>query len=406
MCASACKFDAITLENKNGIIKPAINNQCTQCGACMTGCGRYELDSAAVQKKIFSDNLHNEHIGYYKNCYTGFACDKVIRKQASSGGIATTVLKHLFETGKIDSAIVTRSSDVSPFNIEPFVAKSISDLELSCRSTYSQSAVNSLFKQDIGERIALVGLPCHIQSMRKMEQSGSLLKGKSIFTIGLFCSHNLTQSAKEFICFEHKINCEKVTSFSFRGDGWPSGIRIKTADNETCIPNQGNYWANFFMSFLFTPAYCFPCTDQTAELADISVGDAWLPEYLEHDTQGTSIIVVRSDPGQQLMSEIVEVKKVSLNHISVGDVIESQKWPLFYKKACLEIKSNIAPQMFLFGNKTIRKHHFKKPLFLHLVRFSSHFHSGLLKVIPRRMLDKYRNYIKSKIWSSSQQWRP
>jgi len=73
------------------------------------------------------------------------------------------------------------------------------------------------------------------------------------------------------------------------------------------------------------------CPDHTNELADISLGDAWLPE-LKHERIGESIVVVRTSKGEEFLSKASSSGVISLRPIECEQVKRSQAGPLKFKK--------------------------------------------------------------------------
>jgi hypothetical protein len=69
---------------------------------------------------------------------------------------------------------------------------------------------------------------------------------------------------------------------------------------------------------------CDFCDDVVAETADISIGDAWLPEYLD-DGRGTNIIVTRHPVVQRLIEEGISSARLQLEPIGVDQVVRSQE---------------------------------------------------------------------------------
>jgi len=121
---------------------------------------------------------------------------------------------------------------------------------------------------------------------------------------------------------------------TYRGEGWPGYLVIETKDNsKISIPLVGSwhaYWP-LFSSFFFTPMRCTMCPDQAAELADLSFGDAWLPE-MRRDKKGSSIVISRTNVGQQLLKDAVEAKVIALSPLDIRRVEESQHTNLRFKK--------------------------------------------------------------------------
>ncbi|GAH38875.1 unnamed protein product, partial [marine sediment metagenome] len=89
--------------------------------------------------------------------------------------------------------------------------------------------------------------------------------------------------------------------------------------------------------------------DQTNELADISVGDAWLPECSQ-DNKGWSICLARTQAGYKIISEAQDKGYVILNTISPFKIIESQKPMLMFKKKAIYARLRINR---FFGNRVI-----------------------------------------------------
>jgi len=81
----------------------------------------------------------------------------------------------------------------------------------------------------------------------------------------------------------------------------------------------GTNWGYGFFKY----KACDYCDDIVGETADISIGDAWLPEYV-HDSAGTSVLVVRNKQIGCLLHEAAEQDKISLEHLDPQRVVESQ----------------------------------------------------------------------------------
>ena len=68
-----------------------------------------------------------------------------------------------------------------------------------------------------------------------------------------------------------------------------------------------------------------------AELADVSCGDAWLPE-LKHDKIGISIIVARTSNGETVLKQATRAGFLKLKPIRISDVVRSQWGNVLFKK--------------------------------------------------------------------------
>ena len=142
-----------------------------------------------------------------------------------------------------------------------------------------------------------------------------------------------------------------MSKISYRGKGWPGSMSIETKAGPSLslplVASWNAYWP-VFSSFFFTPLRCTMCPDQTAELADISLGDAWLPE-LKSEKRGTSIVISRTKRGKKLLESAVSAKVLFLASVDIGKVRESQFTNLKFKKDDLGYRLNF---LRLMGKET------------------------------------------------------
>lgn len=73
------------------------------------------------------------------------------------------------------------------------------------------------------------------------------------------------------------------------------------------------------------------CVDATAELADFSCGDAWLPRFLKTGSPW-SIIMTRSGEATEIVESMEREKSLSLKDVSDDEIKESQRGNLLSKK--------------------------------------------------------------------------
>lgn len=336
-CSSICPVEAITLrlDNDKGIYVPVIDEEkCISCKICFLACPGHSVDFESLNIGIFGKKPEDIQIGNYLSCYLGQASNKDIRYNGSSGGFATAILIAALESGMIDGALVTRMRKDSPFEPEPFIARTKNEIIEASKSKYCPVPANLALKEIInskdGERFAMVGLPCHIHGVRKYAKMNKKFKEKMVLCIGIFCSHNDTFHQAKFLLDEFKINRSDVTKIDYRGEGWPgkmsiflkNGRKLSIPYHESIGPHV--LWINAMHRCLF-------CCDLTAELADISCGDPWLPEVKCSEYIGKSIIISRNNCGDKFCREAMqegylqfdEIDPIKVKHS--GDMMVSKK---------------------------------------------------------------------------------
>jgi coenzyme F420 hydrogenase subunit beta len=349
-CAGVCPKDAIQMKLSSGLFVPEIDAAlCKDCQLCSQSCPGKSVDFEELQFKIFNQKPQSNTIGNYSNCYTGYSLDDHVRFDSSSGGIITQLLLYALEKKLIDGAIVTRMSKNNPLQPEAFIARTPEDIIGASKSKYCPVAVNVCLKQVLKEdgKFAVVGLPCHIQGIRKAEKIFKPLEKKIVLHLGLLCSHTVDFEGINFLLKKLQIPKNQIMKMSFRGQGWPGSLSIETKKgSKTSLPLVGSwhaYWP-LFSSFFFTPMRCTMCPDQAAELADISFGDAWLPE-MKRDKKGVSIVISRTNRGQRLLDQAALSKVITLNPLDIKKVEASQLVNLKFKKNDLPSRLSLMTSM-------------------------------------------------------------
>ena len=345
-CAGICPANAVKMHVSNGIFLPKIDEEkCTNCGLCVRCCPGWMVDFEKLNCQIFSSQPKDPLLGNCLTCYVGHSNDIYIRHNSSSGGIVTQLLIFALEKGIIDGALVTKMKQNQPLEPEPFIARTKEEIISASKSKYCPVPANVALKQILKEngRFAVVGLPCHIHGIRKAELLNPELREKIVLHVSLMCSHMVNFLGTEFILKKLHVPKGQVSSLSYRGKGWPGAMTIKLKNSYSfSIPLIGSwdsYWP-IFSSFFFTPTRCALCPDQTGELADISLGDAWLPEF-RSDKIGESIIITRTKTAETMLSEMASSKLITLREISPEKVKQSQLLNLKFKKDDLSTRLNV-----------------------------------------------------------------
>ncbi|MGD6809020.1 MAG: Coenzyme F420 hydrogenase/dehydrogenase, beta subunit C-terminal domain [Candidatus Bathyarchaeia archaeon] len=349
-CAGVCPNGAINMTLSKGLFKPEINwDLCTNCQMCLKACPGGNLDLNELQLHVFGKKPVCRTMGNFQACYRGYALNEKIRFNSASGGIITQLLIFALENKIIDGAIVTRMNPKKPMETQAFIAKTKEDLIDAAKSKYCPVAANTCLSQVLKEdgKYALVGLPCHINGVRKAETIIKALESKIVLKFGLLCSHTVDFAGISFLLKKLGIAEDQIRRMSYRGQGWPGYLVVETKDNyKVTVPLVASwhaYWP-LFSSFFFTPMRCTMCPDQAAELADLSFGDAWLPE-MRNDQKGASIVISRTNRGQQLLEAAVAAKAVVLAPLDISRVEESQLVNLRFKKDDLPYRLSFLASM-------------------------------------------------------------
>ncbi len=321
-CIAACPKEAIklTLNKKKGIYVPELDEyKCSKCGLCYTICPGRAINLKELNLEVFGKEPEDGLIGNYFGIYLGHSTDRIIRYNSSSGGLITQILVFALEEGIINGALVTRMKKDNPLEPEPFIARTKEEIIEASKSKYCPVPANIALKEimcsKIGNKFAVVGLPCHIQGIRKLEQINRKFKEKIVLHIGIVCNHVPTFLATEYLMKMNRIKYEEIQNIDYRGNGWPGEMQItKKLGDKILIPYfSRDYWGGLFSSF-FYPSRCLICNDKMCQLSDASFADAWMPELMKNDDKGTSLIISRTLKfddllGKMMLNKLIKIKK-------------------------------------------------------------------------------------------------
>jgi len=282
-CVLVCPFGCLEYFEQ----KPKLVKECEVCGICPRVCPRYEWSWSDLEKLVFGRERNpNEDFGIYQRLVFAQTTDKDIMRSCQDGGVVTTLITFALKNGIIDGAFLSGLSIDKPFYPVPLLVTTPKEV-LNCagtRYTYSPNllAIQEALKQKI-QNLALVGTPCQIQAIRKMEAANlRRYTGRIKFTIGLMCTESFTYEGlmKKQIQQILGINLHDVKKMNIKG-------KIIVTTN-----SGGVKTISLAEAKRYTRKSCLPCTDFSAELADISAGGLGLA--------GWTLTIIRTEKGREL----------------------------------------------------------------------------------------------------------
>ena len=295
---------------------------CTGCGRCHDACPGPGLDfSAGAWWRERNEGAScADFLGPWRRLWFGWASDPEVRHAGASGGVATALMQDVLETGVVDAVVAVRMSASTPLEAEAVICRSAAQVA-SCRgSKYNVVAINTALGTILEEpgRYALVGLPCHIQGLRMAQRHSRRLRERVTLAIGVFCGLTNEPRATAVLARQAGLDPAKVSGVSYRGPGWPGGMRLETRRGAVRWKDYPDYIDR--RSMALTPPRCRLCPDALAELADVSVGDAWLDRFEGSD--GVSDIIARTPAGERLLD--AAAGRLVLEAASPKEMVASQ----------------------------------------------------------------------------------
>jgi coenzyme F420-reducing hydrogenase beta subunit len=339
MCVGLCPYIKEMDE------KIAIIERCGRMeGRCYRFCPRTMTDIDALDEMVFGAKRADAVLGSYKSLSMVKSEDAAVHAAGQYGGVVSALVIRALETGIVDAALLTKYSERKGMLPRAFVARNREEVLACSGSKYTAAPTLSELAEllNTGEKIAVVGRPCQVTAIRKMQRYDDRPELENIrLVIGLFCLWAL----------------EYGKYSSYLGDQVDIG-EIKKIDipkNDDFIVTTNGTQARVPIDKIksFVRPTCDLCFDVTAELADISVGstewqDDWntalvrteAGEGLLDDASKAGIIAIEEFPAEreEILREAVGNKKKRV----VAQLSErgSEASPLVYLKMSDEERSS------------------------------------------------------------------
>jgi coenzyme F420-reducing hydrogenase beta subunit/polysaccharide pyruvyl transferase WcaK-like protein len=296
------------------------------------------LDEGTLVPEELSANAHHDpDVGYFRGVYAGHCREATFREQGSSGGLTNWLAVELLESGAVDGVIhvAPTAAEAAGGNLFEFtVSRSRTDVTRGAKSRYypvEVSAAVRLIREQPG-RYLFIGIPCFVKAIRLLARADPVVAERIRYCFALFCGHLKTKAFAEHAAWQLGIQPSELVAFDFRTKALdrPANRYAVTAvgnrDGEqisVTAPTHQLEGADWGQGFFKLKA-CDYCDDIVGETADVSFGDAWLPEYVA-DGHGTNILVTRNEALDALLRSAAAAGRVTLQPLPVSDVRRSQQ---------------------------------------------------------------------------------
>ena len=309
-CVSFCnsmEYDVIGYKEPNSPPEFINKDNCLKCGICYHICPQTHVLDDDLNKTFNLLDFSSMPLGNICDLYSCQSVDSDFLRHGTDGGVVNALLNFMFEEKLIDGAIVAKTK--APFSREPFLAKNKEDLlstsglklgishqleEVQRYHSYSSSLPkisSTKFK-----KLAVVGTPCQIYTIRCMQNLGIIPSHNIEFCLGLFCYENFEFDQQKVNQFEgeFKIKFEDIEKIKIKEN---LIIRLKGKKSLLHIPFED-------LKEYMRPA-CNACSDFTNVYADVSFGGLGSPEHF-------TTVITRTKKGRELLADALK-RKIFIN---------------------------------------------------------------------------------------------
>ena len=294
-CASFCSADdmnALEFDRTDGP-RLVTEENCVKCGICYLICPQIK----ALDKEVREKFGWERPIGIYRTITSACTTEPKVAEVCTDGGVVTSILRYALGKQLIQGALVSRKT--GPFTREPFLATTADELIEAAGTHFDEVQHLGQFGKDystycptiqeikkIGQlrldRVAMVGTPCQIYTVRKMQTLNIVPADSIVFMVGLFCMENFSFDSKSRKVLEKRLGMKigDIAKLNIKDD-----VILTTTDKQVHhLPFEA-------VDEVARPA-CLACPDFANDFADISVGGLGSPD-------GYTTTVIRNSIGQK-----------------------------------------------------------------------------------------------------------
>lgn len=300
---------------------------------CLSLSSKNEAD---ISKELYAQIPHihyNQQLGYYSDLYVGHVTEGDFRANGSSGGFGTWIFKELLANHEIDGVLHVKPSNKPDKLFEYGISQTVDEIIAGAKTKYypvEYSEVIKTVKQQPG-KYAIIGLPSYIMEIRLLAEQDLILKERIKFTIGLVCGHQKSTKFAEFLAWQCGIQPGDLETINFRKklpDMPASQYAIEVTgtingEEKSIVKPMKELVGRDWGEALFKVRASDFTDDVMNETADVTLGDAWLPEYTS-DSKGNNVIIVRHPVIKAIIEAGIKDGKVKVDKVDAATIFRSQ----------------------------------------------------------------------------------
>jgi len=311
-CIGVCPTGVLEVVYVEGEPEPSLIGKCIRCGLCSKICGGASVPMADLDKWLFGrrSSIHKDPLGIYRKSLRGYSTDPQLRATSATGGATSALVGYGLSRGVIDGALMVCADPQKPWRCVPMIVTNPEQMRKATRFSPEIVSVNSLLRHAVSDRglkkIAVVGLPCHIHSLRKIQMFNrpSEIAGALRLTIGLFCAstyyfEGVRHLLSEFVGIDR---LEEISAMDYRGGAWPGALTVLTRDGKIHHVATKHEYTWHVLGPASKRDRCLMCPDFSARMADVALGDIF--QKVSPDPN-TNAILVRTKAGEEMVKGAV-----------------------------------------------------------------------------------------------------
>jgi len=266
--------------------------------------------------------------GPYLEMRTGWAIDPELRFAGASGGVLSALLVHLLESGEVEAVVQIAADPDNPIANRTVVSRNRADIQAAAGSRYAPSAPLARLHEFVatGRRYAFVGKPCDVVALRALSDERPEIAAIFPVMLSFFCAGVPSETGGREVLSALGAKQEDVTSFRYRGQGWPGRATAQLSDGSERSMSYHDSWGGILSNHV--QHRCKICADGTGKAADIVCADAWKCDAdgypVFEEAEGVSLIVGRTALGERIFQDAIAAGRITAVPFEVADLAAIQ----------------------------------------------------------------------------------
>ncbi len=286
-------------------------------------CPAVQVDFDRLHAEVFPGAEVGPH-GVVESVWLAQSRDIDRNMKASSGGMIKEMLLALL--AQDDCAGVLALDRGEGLQYRPRIITDPDEIDRMPGSIYHNLPKDDVIPllRDAPGKVVMVGIPCEFEgTFQYISKFEPQLRDKIHTTIGLLCGWQYNYHALRAICEYKGIDYDELTDVTYRGGGPVGKLQLHTGDKAHEVGRRVDYSYQVAFDRTFNTARCHLCINHANFLADIVVGDAWLPSTVSTRT-GISLVIMRTPAGEQLLRDLAGEGRLVATQVTTAEIEESQ----------------------------------------------------------------------------------
>jgi coenzyme F420 hydrogenase subunit beta len=319
-CVAVCPPGFLSISDDHMPV-PAVapdSMSCDDCTLCLDVCPGKDTATPPSETRIFGRRRTpgERWTGIFRQSLVLTSTNPRVLAGAAAGGAGTTFMLTALRSGLADAVIVVGRDANRPWVPAALITDSEDEVIRCGQTSYCLTPNLQLLRDPRFKRIALVGVPCEIQAVRKMQNvvPPPEVAEKVVLTVEIACASSTKLAGTEYLITEKLgIPLKEVTELRYREGEYPGEFTVKTRNGQRrSLPFFG-----VVDEFKRHKTHrCLVCGDWWSGLADVSISDGDPNIYASSQSGAKpprqSTVMTRTEQGEKIVQAAVQLGLASV----------------------------------------------------------------------------------------------